>query len=482
MKRVLAVALALCALAPEGRAQNAITQEGTVLQNAPVMFRGNNRARQGAPVGGAPAGQIITTGDATVGGRCDYSDPTDAPSGYYKLCIDAKSGKIIWGGTRSPQTTPVLEVNGIVYPFVGQGAGNTVGGAPTVINNLTCWNDVLGTFIKDCGGPLVTDAKGLQVSGNNTAPYTTTSWFSRIENTQGTVLNGDLFGLPQYNTFEVRTDVPAGSTAQNVSAVGAYMVNRTPSLGESGNAVAFMSISKAEVNNSAIWGMNNVLNTTDVNGTGKVLAGYEADFNMASPNDRLRGIGLYGTSTAALTSNVRDGYVVGTLSVQQPGLTTWLRGFICDPASIVSNGSCLDIQPEATTGANVKGPGIKFWYTDAASAKHHFSIAADINSNLVFNSDDTANNGIEFFTKVKFRQSADWLFDIAGVNHLYTMTVDPGTHKLVVSGTPTDATVQFNATVLLAGPVGFPNLPNSCTGLPAGTLYVLPGTGALHVC
>ena len=53
MKRAIAVALALCAPWPLA-AQNAITQEGTVLQNAPMMFRGNNRARQGATVQGAP--------------------------------------------------------------------------------------------------------------------------------------------------------------------------------------------------------------------------------------------------------------------------------------------------------------------------------------------------------------------------------------------------------------------------------------------
>ena len=482
MKRVLAVALALCAPLPV-TAQNAITQEGTVLQNAPMMFRGNNRARQGAPVGGAPSGQIITTGDATVGGRCDYSDPTDAPSGYYKLCIDAKSGKIIWGGTKSPQTTPVLEVNGVVYPFVGQGAGNTVGGAPTVINNLTCWNDTLGTFIKDCGGPLATTGGGLVASGRNTAAYTTTSSFSKIENTQGTVLDGDLFGLPQYNTFEVRADIPAGTTVQNAAAVGAYVMNRTPSLGESGNSVAFMGISNAVVNNAAVWGINTVQNTTDPNGTGKVLQGYEGDFNMASPNDRLIGIGLYGTSTATLTSNVRDGVVVGSLSVQSPGLTTWLRGFACNPAAIIPNGVCLDIQPEATTGAFVKGPAINFWYTDATEVKHFISMHAGTDRNLIFASDTgTTNGGVDFYPRVHFRDRADWVFDIAGVEHRYTSTVDLPTHKLVITGTPTDATVQFNSTVALAGPVTLVSPPTACTGLPVGTLYMDSTTRALYVC
>src|SRR6185295_14610358 len=81
---IVAVVLVCTALVPPAAAQNAVTQEGTVLQNSPMMFRGNNRARQGAGVGGAPTGQIVTTGDSVVGGRCDYSAATDDPNGYYK--------------------------------------------------------------------------------------------------------------------------------------------------------------------------------------------------------------------------------------------------------------------------------------------------------------------------------------------------------------------------------------------------------------
>ena len=103
MKRFLAAAL-LCGLAMPAGAQNAITQEGTTVKDAPVMLKGNNRARQGATVNGAPSGQIITTGDSVVGGRCDYSAPTDATGGYAKLCLDAKAGSIELGGPNPPAT------------------------------------------------------------------------------------------------------------------------------------------------------------------------------------------------------------------------------------------------------------------------------------------------------------------------------------------------------------------------------------------
>jgi hypothetical protein len=116
VRRLVAGILAGLALfAPDGLAQNAITQEGTVLQNSPMMFRGNHRARQGAPVGGAPSGQTVTTGDSVVGGRCDYSAPTDSPDGYYRLCIDAKTGTIVSDGTKSPPAPLTFIVNGISY-------------------------------------------------------------------------------------------------------------------------------------------------------------------------------------------------------------------------------------------------------------------------------------------------------------------------------------------------------------------------------
>jgi hypothetical protein len=112
--RIIAALLACAALAAEAAAQDAITQEGTVLQNAPMMFRGNNRARQGVPVGGGPTGQIVTTGDSVGGGRCDYSAPSDAKDGYYWVCFDASQGKIIAGGTKPPRGLK-FEIDGVVY-------------------------------------------------------------------------------------------------------------------------------------------------------------------------------------------------------------------------------------------------------------------------------------------------------------------------------------------------------------------------------
>ena len=117
MKKLALAALALCVLGSPAGSQNAITQEGTVLQNSPMMFRGNNRARQGATVDGAPFGQSVTTGDSVIGGRCDYSGPTDDPLGYYRLCINGAKGQIILDGTRTPLHQLKFIINGTEYSF-----------------------------------------------------------------------------------------------------------------------------------------------------------------------------------------------------------------------------------------------------------------------------------------------------------------------------------------------------------------------------
>jgi hypothetical protein len=141
MKRAL-LALALCAVPWPATAQNAITQEGTVLSNSPMMFRGNNRARQGAPVRGAPKGQIVETGDAVVGGRCDYSAPTDTAGGYWRMCLDAKDGSLVLDGTTSPppQSLSVV-VNGTTYTFPGAVA---IVGSDAVVGSNTALKSAPG--------------------------------------------------------------------------------------------------------------------------------------------------------------------------------------------------------------------------------------------------------------------------------------------------------------------------------------------------
>ncbi len=142
--RALLVAALLCALSLPAGAQNAITQEGTTVKDAPIMLKGNNRARQGAGVAGAPSGQIITTGDAVVGGRCDYSAPTDSPDGYSYVCLDAKNSAIRAGGTGLPKGL-TIEVDGTRYTVPASAA---IVGSDAVVGSNTALKAATGAVGK----------------------------------------------------------------------------------------------------------------------------------------------------------------------------------------------------------------------------------------------------------------------------------------------------------------------------------------------
>jgi hypothetical protein len=133
MKFAAAFIAVLSVLVPDARGRNAVPQEGNALQNSPMMFRGSNLERRGATVRGAPDGQTVTAAGSVVGGRCDYSDPTDNPSGYHGLCIDAKNATIRLDVTKMPPlNTFKIEINGTVYEFPVSVA---LGGSDAVVGN-----------------------------------------------------------------------------------------------------------------------------------------------------------------------------------------------------------------------------------------------------------------------------------------------------------------------------------------------------------
>lgn len=165
--------------------------QGAVLQGGPsvpghvpqYVFTGSSQAiaidgggAGGGAVGVNPAEIGVTargTGTAPYAGQgtgplgtniCDYDAPTNNATGYHFLCFSANAqggGLIAYGAGGVATPLPLsFYVNGASYlfPFV---TGGIVGPATTVVNNAACWNNTVGTLLKDCG-PFVT------VGGNNT--------------------------------------------------------------------------------------------------------------------------------------------------------------------------------------------------------------------------------------------------------------------------------------------------------------------------
>jgi hypothetical protein len=115
MKRLLgALALLLAGISP-GHGQNAITQEGTVLQNSPMMFRGNNRARMGAGEKGDVDGKMIVGGFGVVGQVCSFSATTDK-AGYHKLCFNPNNGTLVYDGTEFPIGATTIDGTSLALP------------------------------------------------------------------------------------------------------------------------------------------------------------------------------------------------------------------------------------------------------------------------------------------------------------------------------------------------------------------------------
>jgi len=163
MKKLLAFLLLVPQLA---WGQAAVQQAGSVTNNSSVMWARDHQIRKGAGAGGAIAGQIITGGDAAVGGRCDYSAPIDAVGGYYSLCLDATNGKITFDGTKSPPIGPYLEFNGATYPLLGSGGGGDVFGPDVSADGeAVVFNGTTGKLLRRGGVTTNAALKTLDVTG-----------------------------------------------------------------------------------------------------------------------------------------------------------------------------------------------------------------------------------------------------------------------------------------------------------------------------
>lgn len=88
---------------------------------------------------------------------CDYDAPVTNATGYHFLCVspNAQGGGLInygYGGGASPLPFYFI-FNGTTYqfPFVTSGI---VGPNSTVVGDLLCWNNTVGTLVSDCGAPL----------------------------------------------------------------------------------------------------------------------------------------------------------------------------------------------------------------------------------------------------------------------------------------------------------------------------------------
>ena len=86
---------------------------------------------------------------------CDYDAPINNAAGYHYLCWSANAagnvGAIVFGHSTAASALPFnFVVNGTTYQFPFA-IGGIVGPSTSVVGDLACWNNTVGTLLSDCG-------------------------------------------------------------------------------------------------------------------------------------------------------------------------------------------------------------------------------------------------------------------------------------------------------------------------------------------
>jgi hypothetical protein len=170
--------VALCLSALPVFAQGTILQGGPWAPGHAPMYTGQGSGQavvqDSGPAGGGGTGyglseQLLVargTGTPPYAGQgtgplgtnwCDYDAPITNPTGFHYICLSANAdgGALIAIGASGTSTVPLyFNINGILYQFPGTSSGTVVGPATTIVNDGACWNNTVGTLLKECA-PLV---------------------------------------------------------------------------------------------------------------------------------------------------------------------------------------------------------------------------------------------------------------------------------------------------------------------------------------
>lgn len=260
---------------------------GIGLSELNITARGTGTAPY-AGQGTGPNGEIYCLNDA----------PTTNVTGYHALCLssNAQGGGLLSYQAIGAATALPLQwiVNGTTYPFPFS-TGGIVGPGVTVVNDAVCWNNLVGTLVKDCGA-FVT------VGGNNT--WTGTNNFT------GTFQIG---GVTQ--TFPASGNLVGTSDSQTLTnkSIGASQINSGVLVGTVMPAYTgdVTSPSGSTVNTIAANAVTNAKLATATQNTVKGAATSTAAADLAVPSCSSAGNALQWTTNT--------GFSCGTLTNQTAG-------------------------------------------------------------------------------------------------------------------------------------------------------------------
>lgn len=191
LKQTILAALALVLSASAAFPQATILQGGpSTVGHAPAyVSQGNGQpvVVDSGPAGGGGNGvglseELIVargTGTPPYAGqgtgplgtiKCLYDAPIVNATGYHYLCFspNAQGGALVVVGNGGGATALPLafNVNGVSYTFPFSISG-IVGPGSSVINDAACWNNTVGTLLKDCGAFVTVGGTNVWTGLNN---------------------------------------------------------------------------------------------------------------------------------------------------------------------------------------------------------------------------------------------------------------------------------------------------------------------------
>ena len=261
---------------------------------------GVNPSEIGITARGTGTAPYASQGTGILGTNfCDYDAPTNNATGYHYFCLSPNAqggGLLAYGAVGTASVLPLsFYVNGTTYAFPFT-VGGIVGPGTTVVNDAACWNNLVGTLLKDCGA-FVT------VGGNNT--WTGTNNFT------GTFQIG---GVTQ--TFPASGNIIGNSDTQTLTnkSIGASQINSGTL-----SATVFPALT-GDVTNSA-GALATTISAGVVTNAKLAVAGAQNTIKGAATSTTIADLPIPSCSGAsnALQWVTNTGYQCGTLSVQTAG-------------------------------------------------------------------------------------------------------------------------------------------------------------------
>ena len=178
MAKIWALVLAaFVVLTASAAGAQAVKQSGAIVPYHAPAWYGNGQMGDG----GSVASPFISTLALFNGASCPLSISSQtgpgvsaAPAGLLTICQTATQTVFTIAGINGQATPSVFfNIGGTLYPFPGGGGGGgVVGPGVTIVGDVACWNNLIGTLLSDCGARLVTPMT--TVSGNLTCWNNTT--------------------------------------------------------------------------------------------------------------------------------------------------------------------------------------------------------------------------------------------------------------------------------------------------------------------